>query len=371
MENVLNKTRFIFSCVGEVSEIALEQVDGQQSINHGQEKVNCQVIRGNVTMKCDNLYITLRAYFTSVSFDGAESRTWAMAQSMLEWNPAINGNSAIPVTRARIKGEITPNDYYSTKDKKAAFSLRYTIRSASTSNIDENTEDFFNVNLENAFVVKVAPEMKGEEETGRALVDFLGVNYNGEVFPIHTVVNEDAAEAVLEGVDGIDAFEPGQTRSNLELELVNASGAEAPKAKKQTVCFGTRKRGGDDPSENNSRNFSNELVLLGGDPMPVEEPEEKTYTDDDGNEVEIQTLWLDPATIKAALKVRKQKIEEIEANPPQPKNTATSTARGSDAFHNSKARAQAKAQAKVQASKKKVADPIPEGDPYDIDNIDF
>lgn len=369
MENVLNKTRFIFSCVGEVSEIALEMVDGQQSINHGQEKVACQVIRGNITMKCDNLYITLRAYFSSVGFDGAESRTWAMAQSMLEWNPAIKGNTNMPVTRARIKGEITPNDYYSTKDKKAAFSLRYTIRSASTSNIDENTEDFFNVNLENAFVVKVAPETKGEEETGRALIDFLGVNYNGEVFPIHTVVNEDAAEAVLEGVDGIEAFEPGQTRSNLELELVNASAVEAPKPKKKVAYFGKKERHGDDPSENNSRNFSNELVLLGGDPMPVEEPEEKTYTDDNGDEVEIQTLWLDPTTIKEALKIRKQKIEELEANPPQPKNNANTApvSHGSSAFQNSKARAQAKA----QASKKKVADPIPEGDPYDIDNIDF
>ena len=75
--------------------------------------------------------------------------------------------------------------------------------------------------------------------------------------------------------------------------------------------------------------------------------------------------------IKAALKVRKEKVEELEAEAikGKPQQNGTS-ATGNSAFNNSKARAKAKATASAQ-KKKPIADPVPDGDPYDIDNIDF
>ena len=162
MNTSLNKTDFVFACVGTVSELKLELVDGTQKINHGQETVPCQVVRGTVAIKTNNLITTLRAYFPSVGYDGGEASQWSMAQSMLEWNPMINGNSNIPATRVRIKGEIQPNDYPSYKEKKAGYALRYSIRSAST-NVPDDAEDFFNINLKNGFVTKVAPEVVNDE----------------------------------------------------------------------------------------------------------------------------------------------------------------------------------------------------------------
>ena len=371
METTLNKTDFVFACVGTVSELKLELVDGTQKINHGQETVPCQVVRGTVAIKTNNLITTLRAYFSSVGYDGGEARQWGMAQSMLEWNPMINGNSNIPATRVRIKGEIQPNDYPSYKEKKAGYSLRYNIRSAST-NVPEDVEDFFNINLKNGFVTKVAPEIVNDEETGRALIKMLGVTYNGEVFPIEITTDEDAGELILEGDSDFDAFEPAQTRSNLKMELVNAMGQQV-EVKKPTKgrVIGKKARTGDDPSENNNSMYRSIMVLREIDPMQVEEPEEKTYTDEEGNEVAIDTMWLDPETIKAALKVRKEKIEALEAEAIKGKpqqNSATTT--GNSAFNSSKARAKAKATASAQ-KKKPIADPVPDGDPYDIDNIDF
>ena len=82
-------------------------------------------------------------------------------------------------------------------------------------------------------------------------------------------------------------------------------------------------------------------------------------------------MWLDPETIKAALKVRKEKVEALEAEAikgkPQQNSAPTS---GNSAFNSNKARAKAKATASAQ-KKKPIADPVPDGDPYDIDNIDF
>lgn len=112
------------------------------------------------------------------------------------------------------------------------------------------------------------------------------------------------------------------------------------------------------------------MVLREIDPMQVEEPEEKTYTDEEGNEVAIDTMWLDPETIKAALKVRKEKVEALEAEAIKGKPQQNSATTGNSAFNSSKARAKAKATASAQ-KKKPIADPVPDGDPYDIDNIDF
>ena len=211
-----------------------------------------------------------------------------------------------------------------------------------------------------------------DEETGRALIKMLGVTYNGEVFPIEITTDEDAGELILEGDSDFDAFEPAQTRSNLKMELVNAMGEQAVvKKPSKGRVIGKKARSGDDPSESNGSMYHSIMVLREIDPMQVEEPEEKTYTDDEGNEVAIDTMWLNPETIKAALKVRKEKIEEIEAEAikgkPQQNNGA---ATGNSAFNNSKARAKAKASASTQ-KKKPIADPVPDGDPYDIDNIDF
>lgn len=358
METTLNKTNFTFTALGTVNELNLEMVDGKAKINHGKEEVPCQVIRGTVTIKTANLITTLRAYFPSVGYDGAESRQWNMAQAMLEWNPEIKGNSAMPATRVRIGGEISPNDYPSYKEKKAGYSLRYSIRSASTNVPDE--EDYFNINLSNGFVTKVAPEVVDGEETGRALIKMLGVTYNGEVFPIDITTDNDAGELIIEGDSDFDAFEPAQTRSNLKMELVNAMGQQVEVKKPvRGRVIGKKVRHGADPDEKTGSMWRSIMVLREVDPMQVEEPEEKTYTDEEGNEIAIDTVWLNPETVKAALKVRKEKVEAIEAE--AIKGKQEKPVQKTSQFQSSKARAQAKA-----AAKKEIADPIND-DPYDIE----
>lgn len=54
-----------------------------------------------------------------------------------------------------------------------------------------------------------------------------------------------------------------------------------------------------------------ELIIVGAD-EPIEEPDELTTTNDSGDEVELPTDWINPVTMKKALKMRKQKLDEME-----------------------------------------------------------
>src|SRR5699024_858514 len=65
-----------------------------------------------------------------------------------------------------------------------------------------------------------------------------------------------------------------------------------------------------------------ELMLVGGDDE-IEEPDELTTEDEDGNEVEVKTQYINPKAMKKAIKVRAQMLEQLKANPP--KQTAKPT----------------------------------------------
>lgn len=360
MEKTLNQTKNAFVCVGTVSEIELEQVNAKAKINHGAQEVACQAIKGKVVVQSDDSFTTFPIYFSSVGFDGQENRQWAMAQKMLEWNPKINGNPATPATRVRLKGEFNPFDRFSEFNNKVEFYLGYRVKSASTTNVPD--EDCFNVNIDNAFVAKVLPEMNGDTETGRGVITLLCSNYNGEVYPVECVVDADAVDLITEGDTDFDAFAAGQTRTGLKFMVVNANQEAAKPVVKSTGRSFGRKRKGADPSERNTQ-YRNELVLCECDPMLCEKPEEETYVDENGNIVETVTMWINPETIKEALKVRKQKIEEIAREGGNKKSTSNTS--NANSFSNRKAAAKAA----TQKAKTNADTPIVNDD--EVFGIDF
>src|SRR5699024_1399098 len=79
----------------------------------------------------------------------------------------------------------------------------------------------------------------------------------------------------------------------------------------ETKKFGGKRKS--TPNVPTHNRFKEEYVLTSASSFPVEEPEEEF--DDDGNPVDVDTVWYKPIAVKKAIKVRMQKLEEMEKNP--------------------------------------------------------
>ena len=97
-------------------------------------------------------------------------------------------------------------------------------------------------------------------------------------------------------------------------------------------------------------------MLVGGDDE-IEEPDELTTEDENGNEVEVKTQWINPVAMKKAIKARAQMLEELKNNPPEKK----SNGKGNSSL-----------QAKKQAAKDKMKGGMkashPVNAPFDMDD---
>ena len=61
--------------------------------------------------------------------------------------------------------------------------------------------------------------------------------------------------------------------------------------------------------DTNSAYSRTELVMAGLD--IVEEPDELTVEDEDGNEVEVKTNWMNPVAVKKAIKAYQMRMDEL------------------------------------------------------------
>lgn len=282
----LKKTKNWYRCVGEVNENALKleekDIKTEDGIIHG------QVVSGKVSIKCEDGIHTFNCYFSSHNTkpdkNGKyENSRWNMALSMLDWNPAIGEkrDKNFPATLVNIEGSIDINDYSQNGEVKSI--VRMNISKASTK---VNAADKRGCSWSGVMYIKnIRPEVYNEEETGRLIVDLIGVNGKGEVFPVKAFVEADLAD------DFEQNYEAEQT-VNMDVDVV-AKHIGAKKSLKK--AFG---RSGS--VDVNSGYDIEEFIIVGAD-EPIEEPEEE----------EENSIWLNPKAIKKALKERDVKLQSL------------------------------------------------------------
>lgn len=300
MKSNLNRTFNKFRCVGTLYESALKMADCKvkPKDDKGNElpEVDAKRISGRIRVKTAFGVQTFNCIYTSIGIDGKEARNWKMAQAMMDWNPQLKGNHMEPPTLVDLEGYIDIDDY-PTRDGKVASALKWNVSSAKHCD-DENTpnQTMFSGVL---YIGKIVPEVKDEDETGRLIMTCYGANRKGECFPVRVIVEEDLAESVE------DSYAIGDT-AKLDL-LVKTHHVGGDNNRYQTAIGGGRKG-----LQVNSGYDVQEITLFMGS-LPIEEPDEKYTEDDNGNQVPIKTDWIDPDTMKMAIRERDKKLKELEA----------------------------------------------------------
>lgn len=311
MADILKQTETTFTCIGYVDEKALkrETVDIEVGPKDNKTKTRTECIKGRVAINIGTGVVTFPIYATKINYAGNDNFFWPMAEAMAdEWVPRnqdkVNGTG----TKVIITGDIGPNDYF---DNKGAlqYDLRYRVNTARTRGAE--SLDCGMAVIIDGYVNKIIHETKDDEETGRLIVEFLGVTYDGKCYPIKTFVDSEFADLIENGDGELEALEVGQTRTKVNLDYTFTTPAVA---KGKSVSF---KRTSVDA--NKTSRPSVELILCGVDATPVEEPEEKTIKDDNGNILEMPTLWIDPEVMKKAILERAKMLEEKKARGPEKK----------------------------------------------------
>lgn len=310
MENVLNKTRNYFRCIGTVYENALErksvkvkQYDVDRNLVG---EVDGEAISGKIAVRTTNGIMTFNVYYSTPSGypdkDGnySQGRQWKMAQKMMDWVPEIGGNGETP-TEVNLEGTVAINDY--NRDGNVYSSLRWNISRA-----EHNTTDGSGCSLNaTCYIAKIVPEVRNEEETGRLSVKLYAADNRGRCYPIDTFVEADMADAFT------DAYETEQT-VNFDIDRImrhvgGKTGGKKAFGKASAVTV-------------NSGFDVEELIITGAD-EPIEEPDELTVEDENGNEVEVKTDWINPKAMKKAIKIRAQMLEELKNKPAETKKPVT------------------------------------------------
>ena len=300
--DILNKSKNFYRCVGTIYELGLKKEDCEVKLyEDGKptgEKVNAECIKGKFSVRTDGGIVTFMIYFASKGLDGKESRQWKMATDMLELNPEVNGDGNAPSVVV-VEGRLENNMFMSRDGKEVKESPQFRVSKVSTTAYKEGMEYGITVNMSGC-MTKNVPETKmvdGEaEETGRGVMTVYMANSKGEVFPVTVIVPDDLVDDVN------DAVETGCTiDATLDVNTITFGGM----AKKH----GIGRAGKIDTSNVSTRT---EFVLAGMD--VVNEPDEKYIEDEDGNQTPIKALWMDPDTVKKAIKQYNMRKDEFAKN---------------------------------------------------------
>lgn len=341
MKNVLNRTKNYFRCIGTVNEMNLKREDTEIMLKDAKgnddHKESCERIYGTFTVRTDSGILTFNTYFSSLTQlpnkDGKhDSKQWAMAEKMMDWNPEINGNGE-SATLVNVEGRLDVNDYIGA-DGEVKTGTRFTVSKASTK---VNPDDVKGCSWSGVMFIKnIRPETKGAdgEETGRLIVDLYGANSKGECLPFKAIVEKDLAD------DFENAYSVGETVP-MDIDIVSRHVGDGDKTVKKK-SFG---RSGSVAV--NSGFDVTEMIIVGADEA-IEESDEE---DEDSNP--IDNGYIDPNTMKAAIKERAKKLEELKAN-----GNSTASAKKTESIKEAKK--------KMGNSKKHI-----ENDPFDDEDDPF
>lgn len=337
-DSFLKKTQNYYRCIGELSESGLKRETCDIKLKDDNGKVTGTTkgerILGNVAIKTNNGIHTFNVYAQNLTSKGEETKQWKMYTDMLNWNPQIGGDSSIEPTLVNVEGSVSVNDYVDQQGQIRS-GLRWRISRANTK---VSPEDEKGTTLKaTLFIQSVIPEVRQEEETGRLIVTLYGAENNGTCFPVTAIVTEDMAD------DFVSCYEVGMTVP-FEFELVSRHvGSQANTGAKK---FGRAGK----VAVNNGFDVQ-ELILVGGDDE-IEEPDELTTEDEDGNEIEVKTQWINPMAMKKAIKERAKYLEEMKNNSSKQDNIGNSL------------------QAKKQAAREKMKSGMKNNHPVDDSSFD-
>lgn len=306
MENVLNKTKNYFRCIGTLYEKGLErkaikvkQFDADRNLIG---EVDGELISGKIAVRTTNGIITFGAYYSTPNSypdkEGkyTEGKQWAMAQKMMGWVPEINKaeeEKGQEPTEVNLEGTVAIYDKVT--DGRLYSNLSWKIQKA-----ERNTADGNGCSLNaTCYISKIVPEVRNEDETGRLLVTLYAADNRGRCYPIDAIVEADMADAFT------DAYETEQT-VNFDFDrIMRHVGSKST----------TKKAFGKASSVTVNSGFDVEELIITGADEPIEEPDEVTTEDENGNEVEVKTEWINPKTMKKAIKARAQMLEELKDKP--------------------------------------------------------
>ena len=329
MSDVLNRTPNSFRCVGWVLEkIGLFQdEDGKwkpcpmqiedaerDEYKDGKptgKKIACQRLSGTIVIKHKNRCSTkINVSFYSKNADGSPNNRWAMAEKIAEWVPITDPDRTEPAIADYVAMQGTVNGKWSTnREGKAVCYVQYNATNRCERVSPEENDP--GMSVEGVFYVKkIAPEMRrinGEdEETGRAKMDLVFVNGSGEIFDFPVIIQKDkkgTVDLMLESVEAGDTLK-GKFR---EVFTVINGGSKKKNTTRKLPSADAKKMKGEETSNGFVRA---EMSYLEGE--LIDEPEDETMIDDDGNEVPVESDWIDPAVMKEALILLKQKKAELE-----------------------------------------------------------
>ncbi len=122
--------------------------------------------------------------------------------------------------RIKVDGSIANNEY---AGEDGQFHSLINLNAFQVTSIVKSDTDYCDGSL-SGVIKAIKPEIKGEDETGRKIVEFLYVNNNKEIFPINLILDEDL----------VDDFEDNYDKGDnvvLEIECVtrNVGVVKSPK----------------------------------------------------------------------------------------------------------------------------------------------
>lgn len=277
-----------------------EYADGKKTGN----QIPCEKIWGGIILKTKDGVFDFQLNFTSKNADGSDNKKWPMALKMLEWNPAIGGDNTQAPSYVTVSGSVSNYDTYSDAKKEVYNNLQWTA-SAKCEHAecveDEDGDDNSGCTLCITGFLKSKnwePDKNNPgENTGRIKAQLLLGDSHGECFPVDIIVDEEIAE------DFDDAFEVTDT-----IDCVLARTAKSVGQKKK---YGIGKK--NSKTQNMGGGFEVKELILDKANI-IEEPDELITEDEEGNEIEVKTQWINPKTMKAALKIREEKLDQLKAS---------------------------------------------------------
>lgn len=311
-DSVLNKSKNWFTINGVVSEKAslikgegrvpmfIEDTEIDEYDENGKtgDKIKCKRLFGVVSLKTSDGVMDVGVNFKSKTSRGADNKTWAMAEKIMDWIPEIGEDATGDPDMVTMSGSVSIYDNFG-KDGKHYPTLQFNA-SQKCQHISMDFENTGCTLSGTAYVKAVKPEMfkRGDdmEETGRYIAECYGADNRGQVFPIDIVVDGDEAIEFMTDDDMIGAtvaFEANRVKRHV--------GGKKSSTKK---VFGQSK------ADTSSGFDVEELILVSAE--IIEEPE--IVEDEEGNEIPDKTGWLNPVAVKKALKERAKMLDELKSN---------------------------------------------------------
>lgn len=274
MEKSINSIQ----AVGKVEELnfKVEEVDAELKGSNGiTKKVKCKNIT-KANWKAPNLTVNVNNSIIGFNFYPTKEKKLDENGNIVD-NPRFKALETImgyeKGTRVRVDGSFANNDYIGQdKEFHSIVNLNaFTVTSSVTADSDYCDGSLSGV------IRTIKPEFKGEDETGRKIVEFLYVA-NDEIFPINLIVDEDLVS------DFEDNYSNGDSVI-LDIECTTRTVG----AKSQTKKFGRESH------RVSGYTVTEYKIFGGGDAL---EEENKNY--------------LDKETVKKLLNERDIKIEQLK-----------------------------------------------------------